>query len=63
MTDAEILRKIGLGTLLDNVNNNLIGRWVLKAMKQAREDERRGEFICTKCGLRKDGERSSDHEF
>lgn len=40
MTDAEILRNVGLGTLLDNVSNNLIGRRVLKAMKQARMDER-----------------------
>lgn len=63
MTDAEILRQVGLGTLLDNVDNNLIGRWVLKAMAKAREDERRGEFICTKCGLRKDSERSAEHEF
>lgn len=40
MTDSEILRSVGLGTLLDNVDNNLIGRRVLKAMAQARKDER-----------------------
>ena len=40
MTDGEILREVGLSTLLDNVDNNLIGRWVLKAMAKAREDER-----------------------
>lgn len=40
MTDAEILRSVGLGTLLDNVDHNFIGRNVLKAMKKAREDER-----------------------
>lgn len=40
MTDGEILRSVGLGTLLDNVDNNLIGRWVLKAMAQARQNER-----------------------
>jgi hypothetical protein len=40
MTDSEILRSVGLGTLLDNVDNNLIGRWMLKAMAQARTAER-----------------------
>lgn len=40
MTDSEILRSVGLGTLLDNVSNNLIGRRVLRAMAQARIDER-----------------------
>jgi hypothetical protein len=40
MTDVEILRGVGLGTLLDNVDNNFIGRRVLKAMAKARADER-----------------------
>ena len=40
MTDAEILKNIGLGTLLENVDNNMVGRMVLKAMAQARSDER-----------------------
>lgn len=47
MTDIEILRDVGLGTLLNDVSNNLIGRWVLKAMVQARADER--EACATIC--------------
>ena len=52
MTDGEILRSVGLGTLLDNVDNNLIGRWVLKAMAQARQNERAAverELAPTQC--------------
>lgn len=37
-TDSEILRQVGLGTLLDNVDNNCIGRRVLRAMLLARQD-------------------------
>jgi len=40
MTDGEILRGVGLGILLDNTDNNLIGRMVLRALAQARKDER-----------------------
>lgn len=40
MRDDEILRGVGLGTLLDNVDNNFIGRRVLRAMAKARDDER-----------------------
>lgn len=75
MTDSEILRSVGLGTLLDNVDNNLIGRWVLKAMAQARKDERtqagsdiqiacmNGDLpdVCESAGdfIARDGKRSS----
>lgn len=33
------------------------------ALVQERDRLLRGEFICQRCGLRKDGERSGTHEF
>lgn len=33
------------------------------ALVQERDRLLRGEFICQRCGLRKDIERSTDHEF
>jgi hypothetical protein len=33
------------------------------ALVQERDRLRRGECICIKCGLRQDGERTTEHEF
>ena len=33
------------------------------ALVQERDRLLRGEFICKRCGLRKDSEQSTDHEF
>ena len=38
-------------------------RNALTAAADEIEKLRRGEFICQRCGLRKDGERSTEHEF
>ena len=32
-------------------------------LRAENEQLKRGEFICQKCGLRKDSKRSTDHEF
>ncbi len=32
-------------------------------LREENERLKRGEFICQRCGLRKDSERSTDHEF
>lgn len=32
-------------------------------LRAENERMKRGEFICSKCGLRKDSERSTNHEF
>ena len=40
MTNNEILRSVGLGVMLDDPDHMLIGKWVLRAMKKARDDER-----------------------
>ena len=36
---------------------------MIGALVQERDRLLRGEFICQRCLLRKDGERSADHEF
>lgn len=38
--DYEILHRLGLGTLLDNMDTNLVGGLILKALAEAREHER-----------------------
>ena len=35
----------------------------LLSTQQERDRLLRGEFICHRCGIRKDSERSTDHEF
>jgi len=40
MTDDEILRGVGLNELLDNMDHMFTKGRVLKAMEQARDDER-----------------------
>ena len=38
-------------------------RIVCMLLAKTVHEQRRGEFICKKCGLRKDGEHDSAHEF
>ena len=38
-------------------------QWLCLGMATEIEKLRRGEFICKRCGLRKDAERSAAHEF
>ncbi len=38
-------------------------QWLALGMATEIEKLRKGEFICRKCGLRKDPERSTEHEF
>lgn len=38
-------------------------QWLALGMASEIEKLRKGEFICQRCGLRKDGEHDSTHDF
>ena len=67
--DAERLMKrcqIGVGgrNALDTAHDIMAECYgTLGALVQERDRLLRGEYICQRCGLRKDSERSTDHEF
>jgi hypothetical protein len=67
--EAERLMKrcrVGFGgrNALDDAHNLLAECYgTIGALVQERDRLIRGEFICQRCGLRKDGERSTEHEF
>jgi len=58
--------QIGFGgrNALDDAHNLLAECYgTIGALVQERDRLLRGEFICQRCGIRKDSERSTDHEF
>ena len=58
--------RIGVGGrhALDNAHDILAECYrTLGALVEERDSLLRSEYICRKCGLRKDGERSADCEF
>jgi hypothetical protein len=67
--DAEILMKkcqrgFGGRSALDDAHNLLAECYgTIGALVQERDRMLRGEFICTTCGLRKDGEPGSVGDF
>lgn len=67
--DAESLMKrcqIGVGGrgAMDTAHDILAECYgKIGALVQERDRLLRGEFICQRCGLRKHGERSAEHEF
>lgn len=49
---------------LDDAHNLLAECYgTIGALVQERDRLLRGEFICQRCGIRKDSDRSTDHEF
>ena len=67
--DAERLMKrcqIGVGgrNALDTAHDIMSECYgTLGALLHERDGLLRGEYICKRCGLRKDSERSTDHDF
>lgn len=57
----------GFSTINDYVNGQEVSFETLQALCLAMSEYidkiKRGEFICNKCGLRKDGELSTEHDF
>jgi hypothetical protein len=67
--DAERLMKrcqIGVGgkNALDTAHDIMAECYgTLGALVQERDSLLRGEYICKRCGLRKDSDRSTNHDF
>lgn len=58
--------QIGVGgrNALDTAHNIMAECYgTLGALVQERDRLLRGEYICKRCGLRKDSERSTNHDF
>ena len=57
-------RGVGGRGALDEAHSTMADCYgTIGALVQERDRMRRGEFICKRCGLRKDSERISEHEF
>jgi hypothetical protein len=65
ITDAEIAGYMGWRGPGAYTAHKLrkIRQIIAEAEKRTKEDTLKNEFICAKCGLRKDSEHITEHEF
>lgn len=60
---AELATRIRADYAISMGAKEAIQQAILAACKEERADVLKGEFICARCGLRKDSEHGATHEF